>query len=130
MSNNINNILEYKSRKIPADKLKVSEVLNRELLKFNFEVDYLKEGGLNIEDASSITFHSCVIENFTDTRSISESNRPNRFGVPQGNKRISEFNAWDYELSFSREFLNSSNNCGSTNCFNHVPSTKLISFYI
>lgn len=104
------NILEYKSLKVEADRLKISEVLIRELLKFNFEEDYLKEGDLQIENASEITFNSCVIENYTETRSISESNRPNRSGVPQGSKRISEFNVWDYKLSFDKEFQNSTDN--------------------
>ena len=76
-------------------------------MKFNFEEDYLKEGDLQIENASEITFNSCVIENYTETRSISESNRPNRSGVLQGSKRISEFNVWDYKLSFDKEFQNS-----------------------
>jgi hypothetical protein len=110
MSNNMKNILEYKSLKVEADKLKIAEVLNKELLKFNFEEDYLKEGDLQIENASEITFNSCVIENYTETRSISESNRPNRTGVPQGSKRISEFNVWDYKLSFDKEFQNSTDN--------------------
>lgn len=101
------NILEYKSLKVEADRLKISEVLIKELLKFNFEEDYLKEGDLQIENASEITFNSCVIENYTETRSISESNRPNRSGVPPGSKRISEFNVWDYKLSFDKEFQNS-----------------------
>jgi hypothetical protein len=110
MSNNMKNILEYKSLKVEADRLKISEVLIKELLKFNFEEDYLKEGDLQIENASEITFNSCVIENYTETRSISESNRPNRSGVPQGSKRISEFNVWDYKLSFDKEFQNSTDN--------------------
>ena len=59
------NILEYKSLKVEADRLKISEVLNKELLKFNFEEDYLKEGDLQIDNASEITFYSCVIENYT-----------------------------------------------------------------
>ena len=104
------NILEYKSLKVEADRLKISEVLNKELLKFNFEEDYLKEGDLQIDNASEITFYSCVIENYTETRSISESNRPNRSGIPQGSKRISEFNVWDYKLSFDKEFHNSTDN--------------------
>ena len=103
MSNNMKNILEYKSLKVEADRLKISEVLIKELLKFNFEEDYLKEGDLQIENASEITFNSCVIENYTETRSISESTRPNRSGVLQGSKRISEFNVWDYKLSFDKE---------------------------
>ena len=110
MNTNIKNILEYKSLKVEVDRLKISEVLIKELLKFNFEEDYLKEGDLQIENASEITFYSCVIENFTETRSISESNRPNRSGVPQGSKRISEFNVWDYKLSFDKEFQNSTDN--------------------
>jgi hypothetical protein len=39
---------------------------------------------------------------------MSESNRPNRSGVPMGNKRFSEFNIWDYKLSYKKEFHNSS----------------------
>ena len=57
MSNNMKNILEYKSLKVEADRLKISEVLNKELLKFNFEEDYLKEGDLQIDNASEITFY-------------------------------------------------------------------------
>jgi len=110
MSNDMKNILEYKSLKVEADRLKISEVLIKELLKFNFEEDYLKEGDLQIENASQITFNSCVIENYTETRIISESNRPNRSGVPQGSKKISEFNVWDYKLSFDKEFQNSTDN--------------------
>ena len=107
MSNKIKNILGYSSLKVEVDPLKISEVLIKELMKFNFEEDYLKEGDLQIENASEITFNSCVIENYTETRSISESNRPNRSGVPQGSKRISEFNVWDYKLSFDKQFQNS-----------------------
>ena len=107
MSNNLKNILEYKSRKVEADRIKIYEILSKELLNFNFEEDYLKQGDLHIGSASEIIFHSCVIENFTETRSISESSRPNRSGVPLGNKRISEFNVWDYKLSFDEEFQNS-----------------------
>ena len=107
MGSNIKYILDYQSLRIDADRLKLTEVLNNELLKFDFEEDYLAEGNLQIEKASTITFHSCTIENFTETRSINESSRPNSSGVPQGSKRISEFNVWDYELSFSKEFQNS-----------------------
>jgi hypothetical protein len=103
-------ILDFKSVKAEADRLKISEVLKKELLKFDFEEDYLKEGYLQIENASEITFYSCVIENFTDTRSINESKRPNRSGVPQGSKRISEFNMWEYKLSIDKEFQNSTDN--------------------
>jgi hypothetical protein len=104
------NILEYKSLKVEADRLKISEVLIKELLKFNFEEDYLKEGDLIIENASEITFYLCEIENYTETRSINESIRPNRSGVPLGSKRFSEFNVWDYYLSFDKEFQNSTDN--------------------
>lgn len=110
MSNYIKKILEYKSQKVEADRVIISEVLTKELLKFNFEPDYLKEGDLQIDNASEITFYSCVIENFTETRSINESNRPNRSGVPQSSKRMSEFNVWDYKLSFDQEFRNSTDN--------------------
>lgn len=103
-------ILQYKSIRVEVDIQKISEVLNKELLRFDFGEDYLKEGDLQIENASEITFNSCVIENYTETRSISESNRPNRSGVPQGSKRISEFNVWDYKLSFDKEFQNSTDN--------------------
>jgi hypothetical protein len=107
MSNNLKNILEYKSLKVEADKLKIAEVLKKELLKFKFDEDYLKEGNLQVLSASEITFHTCVIENYTDTRSINESNRPNRSGVPQGRKKFTDFNVWDYKLSYEKEFQNS-----------------------
>ena len=110
MSNNLKNILDYKSLKVEADKLKIAEVLKIELLKFKFDEDYLKEGDLQVLNASEITFHTCVIENYTDTRCINESNRPNRSGVPQGSKWASEFNVWDYKLSYKKEFQNSSDN--------------------
>jgi len=108
MNANLTSILEYKTSKVEVDKLKFLDVLNKELLKFNFEEDYLKEGTPTIENASEVTFYTCLIENFTDTRSMSESNRPNRSGVPMGNKRFSEFNIWDYKLSYKKEFHNSS----------------------
>jgi hypothetical protein len=108
MNANLTSILEYKTSKVEVDKLKFLDVLNKELLKFNFEEDYLKEGTPTIENASEVTFYTCLIENFTDTRSMSESNRPNRSGVPMGNKRFSEFNIWDYKLSYKKEFNNSS----------------------
>lgn len=108
MNTNLNSILEYKTSKVEVENSKFLDVLNKELLKFNFEEDYLKEGIPTIENASEVTFHTCIIENFTDTRSMSESNRPNRSGVPMGNKRFSEFNIWDYKLSYIKEFHNSS----------------------
>ena len=110
MSNNLKNILDYKSIKVEADKLKIAEVLKIELLKFKFDEDYLKEGDLQVLNASEITFHTCVIENYTDTRCINEANRPNRSGIQQGSKWPSEFNAWDYKLSYNKEFQNSSDN--------------------
>jgi hypothetical protein len=106
MSNNLKNILNYKSNKVESDKLKILEVLRLELLKFNFEEDYLNEGDLQLVNASALTFHSCVMENYTDTRTIDESFRPNFSNVPHGKKSISEFNVWDYELTYGKEFEN------------------------
>jgi len=108
MSNSLKDIHNYKSYKVEADKLKILEVIRLELLKFNFEEDYLKEGNLQLLNASAITFHSCVMENFTDTRTIDESLIPNFSNVPPGKKRISDFNVWDYELNYKKEFENCS----------------------
>jgi len=108
MSTNLNSILEYKTSKIEVDKSKLSEVINKELLKFNFEEDYLKEGIPTIENVSEVTFHTCVVENFTDTRVMSEADKPNMSGIPMGSKSFSEFNIWDYKLSYKKEFHNSS----------------------
>lgn len=110
MASNFKDIFEYKASKIEADKVKILSVIKTELSKFNFEDDYLKEGGLEIISCNEINFHTCTLENFTDTRSISEANRPNKYGVQVGSKRISEFNSWDYNLSYSKEFQNSDDN--------------------
>lgn len=110
MEFNLKNIFEYKFSKIDTDKTKISSVIKTELSKFNFEDDYLKEGGLEIISCSEVKFHTCTLENFTDTRNIGETNRPNKYGVHVGNKRISEFNAWDYKLSYKREFQNADDN--------------------
>ena len=108
MNNSLKDIHNYKSTKVDADKLKILEVIRLELLKFNFEEDYLKEGNLQLLNASTITFHSCVMENFTGTRTIDESLRPNFSSVAQGKKRISDYNVWDYELTYNKEFENCS----------------------
>ncbi len=110
MGSNFNEIFDYKVVKTDTDKNKVFSVISNELAKFNFEEDYLKEGNLEIVSCSEIKFHTCTIENFTDTRSISETNRPNRGGVAVGNKRILDFNSWDYKLSYIEEFQNSEDN--------------------
>lgn len=110
MTTNFKNIFDYKASKIEADKAKILSVINTELSKFNFEDDYLKEGGLEIISCNEVKFHTCTLENFTDTRSISETNRPNKYGVQVGSKRISEFNSWDYKLSYNKEFQNSDDN--------------------
>jgi hypothetical protein len=110
MTTNFKEIFEYKASKIETDKAKILSVINTELSKFNFEDDYLKEGGLEIILCNEVKFHTCTLENFTDTRSISETNRPNKYGVQVGSKRISEFNSWDYKLSYNKEFQNSDDN--------------------
>jgi hypothetical protein len=107
---NFKEIFDYKSVKTDADKNKILSVLNNELHKFNFEEDYLKEGSLEILSCSEIKFHTCTLENYTDTRTISETNRPNISGVAIGKKRISEFNSWDYKLTYKKEFQNSEDN--------------------
>jgi hypothetical protein len=108
MNINLNDILQYKSSNVEVEKSKFSDVIIKELLKFNFEEDYLKEGVITIENANEVTFYTCLIENYTDTRIISESNRPNRLGVLIGTKRFSEFDIWDYDLNYEQEFHNSS----------------------
>lgn len=110
METNFKNIFEYKSSKVGADKTKVLSVVNNELSKFNFEDDYLREGGLEIISCNEVKFYTCTLENFTDTRNIIETNRPNKYGVHAGNKRISEFNPWDYKLSYKKEFQNADDN--------------------
>jgi hypothetical protein len=107
MSSRFKEIFDYKSNKSEIDKNKFIQKLNEELSKFNFEDDYLNEGNLDILSCSEILFHTCTLENYTETRSISETNRPNITGVQVGTKRISDFNAWDYKLSYNREFDNS-----------------------
>lgn len=110
MESNLKDIFEYRATKIDADKAKFLSVVNTELSKFNFEDDYLKEGALEIISCNEVKFHTCTLENFTDTRTISEKNRPNKYGVQIGTKRISEFNSWDYKLSYKKEFQNSDDN--------------------
>jgi hypothetical protein len=108
MNSNLNDILQYKASEEEIDKTKLIDILNKELSKFDFEEDYLTEGFPRIEKATEVTFHTCILENFIDTRLISEANRPNRLGVPMGYKKSSEFNIWDYNLNFKKEFYNSS----------------------
>jgi hypothetical protein len=110
MATNFKDIFEYKACKIETDKAKILSVIITELSKFNFEDDYLKEGGLEIISCNEVKFHTCTLENFSDTRSISETNRPNKYGVQAGSKKISEFNSWDYKLSYKKEFQNSDDN--------------------
>lgn len=107
MASKFKEIFEYKVNKIEVDKAKIFTIINTELSKFNFEKDYLKEGKLDILSSHEVVFHSCTLENFTETRSISETNRPNKHGVQIGNKKISEFNSWDYKLNYKKEFQNS-----------------------
>jgi hypothetical protein len=106
-STNFKDIFEYKASKIEADKSKILSVINNKISEFNFEEDYLREGDLEILSCNEIKFHTCTLENFTDTRIISETNRPNKYAVQVGNKRISEFNSWDYKLTYKKEFQNS-----------------------
>jgi len=110
MASNFKDIFEFKASKIEADKVKILSVIKTELLKFNFEDDYLKEGGLEVISYNEVRFHTCTLENFTDTRSISEANRPNKYNIQVGSRRISEFNSWDYKLSFNKKFENSDDN--------------------
>ena len=128
MASNFKEIFEYKASKKELDKVKLLSILNNELSKFNFEDEYLKEGELEIHSCNEIKFHTFTLENFTDTRSISETHRPNISGVSIGNKRISDFNSWDYKLSFRKEFQNSEDNysieeshhaIGCDNCMQH-----------
>jgi len=110
MASNFKDIFEFKASKIEADKVKILSVIKTELSKFNFEDDYLKEGGLEVISCSEVRFHTCTLENFTDTRSISEANRPNKYNIQVGSRRISEFNSWDYKLSYNKKFKNSDDN--------------------
>lgn len=110
MSSRFKEIYNYKSTKTEIDKKEILQQINKELAKFNFEDDYLNEGSLDILSCSEVFFHTCTLENFTDTRSISETNRPNITGVQVGTKRFSEFNVWDYKLSYYKEFDNSDDN--------------------
>ena len=110
MASNFKDIFEFKASKIEADKEKILFVIKTELTKFNFEDDYLKEGGLEVISYNEVRFHTCTLENFTDTRSISEANRPNKYNIQVGSRRISEFNSWDYKLSFNKKFENSDDN--------------------
>ena len=107
MNSNLNDILQYKTSKENIDKTKLIDILNKEISKFDFEEDYLTEGCPRIENATEVTFYTCILENFIDTRVISGANRPNRLGVPMGHKKISEFNIWDYNLNYEKEFCNS-----------------------
>lgn len=107
MNSNLKDILQYKTSKEEIEKTKLIDILHKELSKFDFEEDYLIEGSPRIEDASEVTFYTCILENFTDTRIISEGNRPNKSGVPIGYKKSSEFDIWDYKLNYIKEFNNS-----------------------
>ncbi len=108
MTNNIKDILEFKASKTEADKSIIAKALDKELQKFNFEEDYLKEGKLTIESSNEVKFHSTLLENYTDNRNITEANRPNSTSVPMGKRKMSEFNAWDYKLVCESEFTNES----------------------
>lgn len=110
MASNFKDIFEFKASKIEADKVKILSVIKTELSKFNFEDDYLKEGGLEVISYNEVRFHTCTLENFTDTRSIIEANRPNKYNIQVGSRRISEFKPWDYKLSFNKKFENSDDN--------------------
>jgi len=107
MTSKFSEVYDYKASKIESDKNKISIVIKNELAKFNFEDDYLKEGGLEIISCNEVKFHTCTLGNFTDTRNIIEASRPNSYGVAIGTKRVSEFNSWDYNLSYNVEFHNS-----------------------
>jgi hypothetical protein len=105
-NHNIKDILDFKSTKIEANKSVLSDALNKELLKFDFDEDYLKEGNISIESCNEIKFHTSILENYTDTRELSEGIRPNISGVPMGKRQPSEFNVWDYKLVSNKEFKN------------------------
>ena len=105
-TNNIKDILDFKSTKTEANKSEISDALDKELLKFDFDEDYLKEGNISIESCYEIKFHTSSLENYTDTRDLSEGIRPNISGVPMGKRQSSEFNVWDYKLVSNKEFQN------------------------
>jgi hypothetical protein len=107
MTSKLSHIIDYKSIKTDSDKNRILSVLYNELKKFDFEDDYLQEGKLEVVNSSEIKFHTCNLENFTDNRQIHVAKQPNMFSVAFSKKQVSEFNAWDYNLSFKKEFLNS-----------------------
>jgi hypothetical protein len=103
----INSILNLKTTKVEFSKNEILSALNKKFSEYKFESEYLTEGKLEVVSSDLITFHSCNLENFSDNRMITEEFRPNNKNVSFGKKQPSDFNSWDYKLSFNSEFINS-----------------------
>lgn len=121
----INSILNLKTTKNVVSKSEILSVLKKKFSDYKFESEYFTEGQLEIISSDMITFYSCNLENFSDNRMITEEFRPNSTRVEYGNKKQSDFNAWDYKLSYNREFKDSKDThlikeshhaIGCTNC--------------
>jgi hypothetical protein len=100
----LNSILNLNTAKIDFNKSDILSTLNKKLSKYKFEIDYINDGELEILTSDLITFYSCNLENFTDNRFISQAYRPNNKGIDYDKKDISDFNQWDYKLTYNREF--------------------------
>jgi hypothetical protein len=102
----INDLLASK-QSIEASNAK--SIVKHKLEEFKFEIDYLEEGEIVITHFEEVTFHSCTLENFIETRHIKESAVPNRNGVSLDKKRISDYNVWEYSLGYEKKYKDSSN---------------------
>ena len=109
MAHDFKEVFSLKAIKTEADKKMIFNAVKKEMQKFSFDKDYLNEGALEIVSCFEVKFHTCTLENFTDTRVIFEDDQPNVDDIPLGKKSISDFNSWDYNLTYEKEFQNSEN---------------------
>jgi len=106
MENKLIEILSLKPEKKQSDFPDILSAILSNIKKFDFDDDYLQEGKIEIVSASECTYHTSLLENFTETRSINKIRVPNDTGVLIGNKDVLQFNVWDYSLKFENDFKN------------------------
>jgi len=97
-------ILTLKTNVAPADRNLVADVLRKELLSQNLDPSYVDESGIEIVKCDNVTYHTGVLDNFVEKRSIEEHSVPNKAGHPLGTKSITDFDPWSYSLRAKREF--------------------------
>ena len=93
MAHDFKEVFSLKAIKTEADKKMIFNAVKKEMQKFSFDKDYLNEGALEIVSCFEVKFHTCTLENFTDTRVIFEDYQPNVDDIPLGKKSISDFNS-------------------------------------